>query len=126
MAQEGIGYAQNVLALMYEEGKESKQDLSLAKEYYQKAIGSGDSKAHFNLAMLYKDAKGVKQDLIKALELLKYSDLENHPRALYFIAELSESVLKDKDKALKYYEKAAYLGYKPAYVKMSKLKNEIT
>jgi TPR repeat protein len=123
MAQSGIGYAKNVLALMYEEGKEVKQDLFLAKRHYEEAIALGDSKAH--LAMMYKEGKWCRQDHKKALELLEYDGLQNHPRALYFIAEIYESFFQEREKALPYFEKAAYLGYKPAFIKMAKLKNEL-
>jgi serine/threonine protein kinase len=125
MAQSGIGYAQNVLALMYEEGKEVKQDLFLAKRHYEEAIALGDSKAHFNLALLYKEGKWCRQDYKKALELLEYDGLQNHPRALYFRAEIYETFFQEKSRALIYFEKAAYLGYKPAFIKMAKIKSEL-
>jgi len=68
MAADEKNYPPSMVALasMYELGKGTKQNVSKAREYYEKAANYGDVFAQVSLAGMYKDGLGVNKDPIKA------------------------------------------------------------
>ncbi|MBU1989809.1 protein kinase [bacterium] len=121
MAQNDVAYAQNIVGLLYEEGKLVQQDFSKAIYWYQKAAAKGILKAVFNLALAYKVAKGTQKDYKKAMELFMACADENHSRSFYNIGDMYENglgVKRDRNAAFTFYKKAAYNGYEPAYKKL--------
>ncbi len=121
MAEDNISYAQNILGLIYEQGKEVKQDLNKALQLYIKASSQGLTKAEFNLALCYKYAKGCSKDYAKARELFKKAASKEHQRSLFYLADMYENALgvqKDMIKAYELYKESASYGFKPAIKRM--------
>ncbi|MCF6244969.1 MAG: sel1 repeat family protein [Sulfurovum sp.] len=71
----GIGKDCRFLAFNYDDGKDIKQDYSLAAHYYHKAISLGDVNSYGLLASLYTKGLGVKKDYYKAAKLYEKSSL---------------------------------------------------
>lgn len=71
--------AMNMLGLMFQHGREVKQDLLRAKFWYEKAMRRYYAPAYFNLAALYEQGNGVNKDLRKAAKLYQESAQRGYP-----------------------------------------------
>lgn len=60
-AEEGVAEAQYDLAVMYEEGEGTTQDIKKAFEWYKRAAEQGLPQAQYVLGVMYKEGKGAPQ-----------------------------------------------------------------
>lgn len=74
------------IGLMYLRGEGKPKDLTLAKEWFEKASIFNNCYALFNLSSMYQNGIGVVQDDAKAMELLKISAQYNHDVANFRLA----------------------------------------
>ncbi|MBV8969318.1 MAG: sel1 repeat family protein, partial [Verrucomicrobia bacterium] len=81
-----------------------------AVEYFSSAAESGDAIAKYLLAECYYYGKGVVPDQKKAVGLLEEAAALQEPRAMDLLGTHYRQ-LHDYEKARKYYESAAALGY---------------
>ena len=72
------------LAEIYESGKITERDLSLAKKYYKKASVMGNVTAVENLSDLYFEGKGCAPDKPKAFALLSFAKTLLDKRSVRF------------------------------------------
>lgn len=66
LAEEGNAFAQNNLAVMYDEGTGAPKDHEEAAKWYRRAAEQGHHVAQFNLGVLYANGLGVEQDYKEA------------------------------------------------------------
>lgn len=85
-----------------------------ALKWYYKAAEQGVAEAQFILGLDYKRGEGgVKKDFAKGVEWYRKAAEQGHMYALYNLAvsyEYGEGVPKDKETAIKLYQKAAEQG----------------
>jgi TPR repeat protein len=84
-----------------------------ALEYWTKAAGLGDIKAHYQLAVLYSEGKGVEKDKKKQLHHLEEAAIGGNPRARHHLGCVE---LKNGrgERAIKHFIIAAKLGFDPS------------
>lgn len=70
LAESGDGTAMFHMGKINALGIAGKQDISLAKHWYEKAMEAGEPRAYANLGWFYQSAYGVRKDQEKAFELL--------------------------------------------------------
>lgn len=70
-ARAGLPAAQNALAINYELGRGTEQNMLKAVFWYRHAAAAGLSDAQFNLAILHVYGRGAEQDMNEALRLFK-------------------------------------------------------
>ncbi len=99
------------LALNYERGLGTKQDLTKAKNLYKDAADKGNIEAMYNVARCYEKRIGTKNKFKpkyyedKALKYYKKAADLNHAEAAFKVAESYFKI--DKKEAIKYYKIAA-------------------
>jgi TPR repeat protein len=87
-----------------------KGDHDGAFEYFSKATGLGDIKAHFQLSVMYENGQGVKMDEKKEVYHCEQAAIGGHPEArcdLGFVEVESGRI----DRAVKHFIIAAKLGH---------------
>lgn len=110
---------------LYERGRGTNLNLTLAAEWYQKAADGGQTSAQSRLGIMYFEGRGVKQDYTKALRLLNSAAKDNVPSAQYQLAnmyELGTGVTQDLEKAIHWYNESDKYGYYLAKAKVIRLK----
>ena len=109
-AQAGNNYAQLKIGFMYENGWGVTKNLSIAKEWYERAVAAYDPNGHVALAKLAAYGRGMDKN-IKFAEalLLRAADL-GFPHAYYVLADFHNNELAfghNDQYALEYYLLAA-------------------
>ena len=80
-AEQGDAVAQLHVALMYQHGRGTQQDLNQAFEWIKKSAEQGNAEAQYNLSVMYRNGEGVEQDQEKALYWLKKAAQQGHIQA---------------------------------------------
>lgn len=68
LAAQGYADAQNVLGIMFENGRGVPQDYAEALNWYRMAANQGSAAAQYNLAGMYQGGKGVEQNYVEAVK----------------------------------------------------------
>ena len=101
------------LGVLYDEGRDVKQDYSKAAYWYGKAAEQGYASAQFNLGTLYYNGQGVVQDYSKAVHWFEKAAEQRDIKAQYILGTLydkGQGVEQDFTKAVYWFEKAAKQG----------------
>ena len=101
------------LGVLYDEGRDVKQDYSKAAYWYGKAAEQGYASAQFNLGTLYYNGQGVEQDYSKAVHWFEKAAEQRDIKAQYILGTLydkGQGVEQDFTKAVYWFEKAAKQG----------------
>ena len=67
-ANKGDAEAQNMLGLMYINGRGVPQDYNQAASWFRKAADQGDAKAQYNLGLMYYYGHAAPKDYVEALK----------------------------------------------------------
>lgn len=126
LADEGYVPAISRLGLFYEYGNGVPQNMAEAVSMYRTAAAFGDVDAHRYLADCYKDGKGVEKDLnlyktclLKAGELgsgMAQNEIGNN------YADGKNGFPKNKEEAIRWYERAVQQGYPGASLGLNMVK----
>ena len=73
--------AQNLLGVLFEQGKGAVRDDSRAAYWFERAARLGDAHAQHSLAMMYYQGRGVPEDRTRARLLLERSARQGHAGA---------------------------------------------
>ncbi|WP_040690881.1 tetratricopeptide repeat protein [Providencia burhodogranariea] len=114
-AQEGIAEAQFNLAILYQ----SEKKFAEAAKWYRLSAEQGFTKAQINLALLYQQGKGVTKDSKQMLYWMQKSADAGDPlgqmnMAEYTLEGIDKNLIKNKQQAQKWLEKAAAQHFQPA------------
>jgi len=116
-AYTGNANAQNNLAGFYAEGLGGERDDELAAKWFHKAAKAGVPSAKFNLSNFYEEGRGVPRDTRKAVQLLEEVG-EHDPVAAFNAGNIyatgRDDFPKDIPQAIRWYERAASMGYASA------------
>jgi len=113
LAQQGNAAAQNILGVMYENGKGVSKDYRQAIEWIRKAAEQGLAKAQNNLGGMYDLGIGVPKDYSKALKWYRraanqgFAGAQHNLGAMYFNGN---GVQKNEKQAVEWLRKAADQG----------------
>ena len=124
-AKAGKIKAMYAVGKLYERGRGTNTNLTLAAEWYQKAASGGQTSAQSRLGIMYFEGRGVKQNYTKALQLLNSAAKDNVPSAQYQLAnmyELGTGVTQNLEKAIHWYNQSDKYGYYLAKAKVVRLK----
>lgn len=117
-------YANETLALFYEDGVLTKQDMVKSYLTYKKTATEKYAPSISSLGVLYFKGKGVKQNYKKAYELFIQS--KDYPKSQYFIALMIEKKLcENENDYIYWYKQAAFNGFELAVKKLIDLKIDI-
>lgn len=93
-----------------------------------KAISLGSAEAYFLLAMVYEDGyANYPADMKKMIAYITKSAEHGYVEAQYMLGEMyadGDEVMKDKDRAISWYEKASEQGHKEAKRALEKLQRQ--
>lgn len=93
-----------------------------------KAISLGNAEAYFLLAMIYEDGYAdYKADMKKMVHYITKSAEQGYIEAQYILGEMyadGDEVMKDKNRAIEWYEKALANGHEGAKSALDKLKRQ--
>ena len=81
LANQGDLQAQNHLGVMYYLGLGRKRNVTLAKQWFEKAAVKGLPGAQFNLANMYENGEGVEKDFVTSYMWFYAADKQGHKRA---------------------------------------------
>lgn len=104
--EEGAGFGNECLGLLYYEGKEVPQDYAKALEYFTKDEGRKSASTNYSLAEMYRQGLGVEQDLGKAFDLYAlvvdddspYAEMDDYyPRACFRLAQMLHATKDPED-----------------------------
>lgn len=126
-AQDGKVQAMYDVGRMYERGRGTAVNFSLAAEWYQKASAAGNAAAKARLGILYFEGRGVPQNHQQAYRLLNDAARANIPAAQYQLGLMYEwgtVVRQDKRKAIEWYQKALLGGDYRAKDKLTQLHSQ--
>jgi TPR repeat protein len=84
----GVAEAEHSLGLRYTEGVVVHKNLSIAAQWYQRAVDHGSAEAANNLALMYEYGNGVNKNLDKAEQLYELSARRGDPNAMKNLADL--------------------------------------
>lgn len=118
-ASADLGYANGMaqLGILYEKGRGTTQDFSVAKEWYEKSIQGGSLDGLVFLGQMYIYGNGMHQDFKKGEGLIRKAALQGSGRGMYALGEVYASGLidnKGKKEAKIWYQKAVKAGYDEA------------
>lgn len=112
-AEAGDAEAAQLLAEIYVEGKQVRQDYYEAAYWYRKAADKGIVKAQYNLAELYDIGQGIARDQHQAASWYLKAAEQGDVNAQYTLAGMygvGRAVALDPKEALKWYHRAAEQG----------------
>ncbi|MBU0673203.1 MAG: sel1 repeat family protein [Proteobacteria bacterium] len=115
-AIKGSPEAQFTLGLSHEEGRDGlTPDLTLARQWYEKAAAGGNDQARNRLAVMYYNGLGgLDKDVPRAVKLFEVSVAQNNDVAQFMLGTIyyfgAEGVEIDKVKAREFLEKSANQG----------------
>jgi hypothetical protein len=119
-ADKGDIYAINNLAILYLNGTGVTRDVDKGIGLFTRAAESGNVEAQVNLGLYYLNAKQKGYSIKKALEWFTEASKDNHPVALYYLAEHAFAE-KDYVKAYDYYLISAQQSNDNAQLKLAML-----
>ncbi len=109
-AKQNLPEAQNILGLLYEEGKGTKKDLVEAEKWYRKSAEQGYVWGQRNLAVLYACGRGVKENNRIAFYWYKKAAEQGNAEAQNYVGicyACGREVKKDDAIAFYWYQKSA-------------------
>ena len=80
-AGQGHTQSQNMLGLMFDQGKGVTKNPTVAAKWYEKAGEGGLALAQFNIATMYELGEGVTQDYVKAAKWYEKSAEQGYGKA---------------------------------------------
>ncbi len=83
-------------------------------QYYKAAADSGNVEARYFLGEMYYKGLGTKKNYTTSKFYLFSAAQEGHVNSMHLLGHIYESVERDKDAALKWYNKAAEYGHSDA------------
>jgi TPR repeat protein len=124
-ADKGLSHAQYIIAHGYHQGSLGvKIDFVKAMEYYEKALKQKHPLAALNMAFMFRAGQGVPRDCVHAIDIMKsIADSQSCCKSMGVIAEMyymGDGVPVDKSLAVKYWHRAADLGYPSAQYHIDK------
>jgi TPR repeat protein len=119
-AASGDNLAKNNLAILYLNGEGVTQDVAKAIALFTAVAESGFVEAQVNLGLYYLNAKQEAHNSEKALKWFTEAEKDNHPVALYYLAEHAFAE-KDYVKAYDYYLMSAKQSNNNAQLKLAML-----
>jgi uncharacterized protein len=81
LAEQGDAVAQNMLGLMYDDGKGVTQDYAEAVRWFRKAAEQGEATAEFMVGLRYAEGRGLTQDYAEAVKWLHLAVAQGEPHA---------------------------------------------
>ena len=81
LADQGDASAQNMLGLMYDDGKGVAQDYPEAVRWFRKAAKQGEPTAEFMVGLRYAEGRGLTQDYVEAVKWLRLAAAQREPHA---------------------------------------------
>lgn len=121
-AAQNNSFAQNMLGVIYQNGKGVTQDYKEAVKWFTKSAYQGHSVSQWKLGLLYKEGQGTPQNIKEAAKWLEMSAKKNNAIGIRELGLLYEEGYKDDEsgmihgheKAFIYYQKSAILGDRSA------------
>lgn len=113
-ARLGNATAANNLALIYYNGKVTKQDWEKAYAFFEKAADSGQSSAHYSLGYMHENGEGVPKTYTEAAYHYRLAGLEGHSQAIQRLSNLyitGQGVTADLDRAAYWLNEAVRRGH---------------
>ena len=80
-AEQGDTTAQNMLGIMYDDGKGVAQDYAEAVKWFRKAAEQGEPGAQFMVGLRYAEGRGLPQDYAEAAKWLRLAVAQGAPKA---------------------------------------------
>ena len=113
LADQGDASAQNILGLMYRQGRGVLPDDAEALKWFRLAADQGTASAQFNLGIMYANGEGVPQNSAEALKLYRLAADQGTAHAQVSVGHMyyhGTGVPQDYAEALKWYRLAADQG----------------
>ena len=122
----GVKKAASTIAIMYEKGQGTNQDLNTAMDWCKKGMAFGDPEASLVMADLYaKGLENVSPDPVKAMSLATEAASKGCGAAMVFVAEKyengKEGVAANIPLALKWLKQGAAKGNRQAMLELGLL-----
>ena len=120
-ADQGYGFAEEILAAMYLIGKGVRHDEAQAFSWFSKAASHGVIRAQTMLGTAYRGGIGGPQDYDKAMRWYRIAADQGDAAAETYIGEMyayGEGVAQNYPEALKWIRKAADRGYDDAQYRL--------
>lgn len=117
VAKEGFAPAQNLMGVLYANGRGVEKDINAAIEWYKKAAASDYRAALFNLGRIYDMGQDVPRDLEQAHHWHLKAAKAGNSKSMARVAEMfgkGEGTAENQEQAISWLVKAAQNGYKPA------------
>ena len=114
LAEQGNARAQNILGLIYQNGKGVAENDKTAVNWYTLAAKQGDAYAQVNLGFMHQHGKGVSQNHNTAVNWYTLSAEQGNARAqnnLGFMYVTGSGVLTDHLRAYMWWNLASYNGH---------------
>lgn len=103
------------------------KDYEQSVRWTKYAVNQGSASAMLDLAEAYFNGIGVEQNSVEGFKLTKKSlNIEESPLGFYFMGLCflnGEGTFPDKDKAIKYLEKASKMGHEGAKELLGEIKD---
>ena len=96
LANEGYTNAQNLLGVMYRDGKGVEQDARQAAKWFSLAAKAGNANAQFNLATMYNKGIGVPKDYCHAYMWFNLAAAHGDTTASVNRDELEKSITSEQ------------------------------
>lgn len=115
-AEQGDGFAQALLGLMYAQGDGVPRDSAEAAKWFQKAI---DERVfgYFDIGLMYDKGDGVPKDLAEAAKWYRRAAEQGHAQSQYNLGVMyysGEGVTRDYAEAARWFRRAAEQGHAQA------------
>jgi TPR repeat protein len=113
LAKKGNAEAQFKVGEMYETGFGVKKDMTEARNWINKSAAQGNENAGFKLLYWDVEKNGLKGGNKAKVENLKAKAKEGNPQAQYYVGKMHANgvgLKKSSDEALKWLNKAAFVG----------------
>ncbi|MBM3504914.1 MAG: sel1 repeat family protein [Alphaproteobacteria bacterium] len=124
LAEQGDAEAQQLLGLMYNEGRGVPQDYAEAAKWLRRAAEQGYAAAQYNLGVMYNENRGVPQDYAEAVKWWRRAAEQGHASAqnnLGVSYEKGHGVPRDDAEAVKWYRRAAGRDPSPGHASRARL-----
>ena len=105
------------------------KQFSAARELLLPLANAGNVDAQFNLGVMYRNGYLLKKDYKQAFLWLEKAAKQSHVQAIYAIGNMKQrgqGSPRDQAAAIKLFELAESLGYKPATSKLKQIRNKTT
>jgi len=112
-AAKGYPHAATMVGWQYSAGEGTKEDASVAAEWFRKDLASGDPTAENLLGSMLLEGTGVPKDTVEGLKLLNLAADQDDPSAILNVGRaylFGLGVPKNERKGMELYDRAAALG----------------